>query len=334
MSDSMAICVAEDRISDEDPIRLCLASASRVNPDTAIVAFLPNASKSLQRWLAGQPRVELRSKLVDGKFGWNIKPDALLTVMDGGYETAWWIDSDVICLRSLNSRYKQLDRRLFLAAEEALSGSYEDHGARARGWGFYPSRNFGFPLNSGVLRASREHIALLLKWREMLESPEYRSVQLLDWEQRPLHLAGDQDVLTALLCSEQYAHTDVHILQRGSDIIQYYGSSCYTVRERLGNLLNGGPTFVHSQGFKPWRDTDARGKSVIARHFRQLLSDTSVYLLEAQRLRGATELDLPWTRASTAPGRALRLMGFKSKVLTGLPLAVVGDAVRMVRRSR
>ena len=334
MSDSTAICVAEDRISDEDPLRLCLASASRTNPDSAIVAFLPNASKNLQRWLARQPSVELRSKLVDGKFGWNIKPDALLSVMDSGYETVWWIDSDVICLRSLHSRYKQLNARLLLATEEALSGSYKDYGARARGWGFYPSRHFGFTLNSGVLRASREHIALLLNWREMLESPEYLGAQLLDWERRPLHLAGDQDILTALLCSEKYAHIGVHILQRGSDIIQYYGSSCYTVRERLGNLVNGGPTFVHSQGFKPWRDTDARGKSVFSRLFRQLLSDTSVYLLEAQRLRCEVALDLPWTRASTVPGRALRLMGFGSNFLTGLPVAVIGDALRMVRRFR
>lgn len=334
MSSSMAICVAEDRISDEEPVRLCVASVSRANPDCPIVAFLPNASTSLQRWLARQSGVELQRKLVEGRFGWNVKPHALLSVLDRGYQCAWWVDSDVIVRHSLSARYARVDERAFIATEEALLGAHSDYGLRARGWGFVPARDFGYSLNSGVLRVSREHIALLLDWRGLLESSEYRAAQGIDWEQRPLHLAGDQDILTALLCSEKYAAVEVRILERGSDIIQYYGSGGYTLRERLGNLINGGATFVHSQGFKPWRDSEDRVSNALRRYFRQILSDTSVYLLEARRLREVTELTLPWTTARTSVGKILRLMGFGSNFLTGLPMAVLCDVSRVIRRAR
>lgn len=331
MSGSIAICVAEDRVPDEEPTRLCVASACQSNPDCVIVAFLPNASRSLQSWLAKQPRVELRAKLMEGEYGWNVKPHALLSVIESGFECAWWFDSDVIVRRSVTAQYGKWDTGMFLATEEALSGGYYDRGLRARGWGLEPVRDFGHALNSGVLRASREHMPLLLGWCELLQSPEYRTAQLLEFARRPLHLAGDQDLLTALLCSEKYAHIRVRILRRGSDIVQYYGGCCYTVRERFGNFVYGGPTFVHSQGFKPWRSADVRGTGALKRCYRQLLSDTSIYLMEARRLQQAVELELPWTGARTASGRLLRSLGFGSSALTGLPLAFVGDAARFVR---
>lgn len=328
---SRVLCLAEDRASEEVVVRLCIASARRSNPECPIIAYLPNASGALQHWLAVQPRVELRSKLLQGKYGWNVKPYALLAVLDDEFDEAWWIDSDVLVRRSLAAVYGAVDSRMFLASEEALSAAYEDSGRRARAWGFEAVRDFHFTLNSGVMRVSACHRALLQRWRGLLESPEYRAAQLLDWRVCPAHLVGDQDVLTALLCSAEFGDVPVRVLRRGPDIVQYYGPYCYTLRERLGNVFNGGPTFIHSQGFKPWRTSPPDSRPRFKQVYRKLLSDASTYLLEARRFRAAVADDLTWTGADTTAGSLLRILGFGNRMMTGLPLALAGDIVRIVR---
>src|SRR5262249_7797945 len=150
-----AICLAEDRIPEEAAVRVCIASIRRSNPELPIVAFLPNATPALQGWLKTQPSVELRAKLVQRAFGWNVKPHALLAALSSGFDTVWWIDSDVLVRRSLSGTYGTLSTDALLVTEEARSAAYEDGGLRARGWGFKVTRDFRFTLNSGVLRASQ-----------------------------------------------------------------------------------------------------------------------------------------------------------------------------------
>jgi len=327
-----AICLAEDRVSEEAAVRVCIASTRSHNPELPILAFLPNASPALLGWLNTQPLVELRPKLVQRAFGWNVKPHALLAALDSGFDTVWWIDSDVLVRRSLSRTYGGVSTDVLMVTEEARSAAYEDRGLRARGWGFQVSRDFRFTLNSGVIRASQSHRPLLEKWKNLLGAPEYVAAQSLDWRVCPPHLLGDQDILTPLFCGSEFAGVPVRVLRRGPDVVQYYGLACYTLRERLGNAFNGGPTFIHSQGFKPWRSATADGGIPSwKRAYRRLLSDTSVYSTEAQKLRTAVDDDLVWTNAQSIPGRTLRLLGFGHRVVTGLPLAVVGDIVRMLR---
>lgn len=328
-----AICLAEDRSSEEEAIRVCVASAQRSNPGYPILAYLPNASTDLRNWLARVPQCTLRSEPLPGKYGWNVKPQALLSTLAAGYEEAWWIDSDVLVRRSLQHTYRHLSGDTLLAAEEALSAAYADYGQRARGWGFAVARHFRFNLNSCVLRVSRVHIELLSRWQALLDSPEYRAAQGLDWRVCPPHMLGDQDVLTALLCAVEFAHVPVHVLRRGPDIIQYYGLSAYTLRERLGNAVNGGPTFVHSQGFKPWRRREPQlAAHGVRRLWQGLLSDASAYLVEASKL-GLTG-DMSWVEPRTAGGRMLRRLGLGNRVLTGLPLAAAADLLRLLRPHR
>jgi hypothetical protein len=326
------VCLAEDRPSEEVAVRLCIASLRRSNPDTPVIAYLPNASEPLRGWVAKQTLVEIRQRVPGGGRGWNVKADALLSVLEEGVFTqVWWVDSDVIVRRPLSATYGAVPKEIFMATEEALSAAYLDGGARARAWGFTPARNFNFTLNSGVLRASMEHIGLLKRWKTLLESAQYRDAQALGWRNCPAHLLGDQDVLTALLCASEFAEIPVRVLRRGPDIIQYYGLACYTLRERLGNAFNGGPTFVHSQGFKPWRPAEPESISAVRRMYRNLLSDSSAYLIEARQLRVQIDDELLWTRARNPVGRGLQLLGCGHRVTTGLPLALVGDAVRVMR---
>ena len=74
----------------------------------------------------------------------------------------------------------------------------------------------------------------------------------MDWRQRPIHMQGDQDVLTALLTSTEFADIPLKMLRRGKDIVQFDGVWGYTTAERLRSLLGDGPTFIHCMGTKPW----------------------------------------------------------------------------------
>jgi hypothetical protein len=332
-----AICISEDRPTEEAAIRVALASIRRTNPDFTIVAFLPNASAALRAWISSQPKVDLRLHRPpgEGANSWNVKPHALLTVLGEGYDQVWWLDSDALVRRDLAAAYDESGLGVLLITEEALSAAYADDGRRADAWGFRRGRHFGFNLNRCVLRASNAHVPLLTRWRTLLNSPEYRAAQTLHWKDAPEHLLGDQDVLTALLCADEFSGIPVRVLRRGPDIVQYCGTNCYTLRERLGNLFDGGPRFIHSQGFKPWRQQqDDEHRPWAKRLFADLLSDTSSYCVAAQSYRGAAGDQLEWAAPRTGIGRALRVIGFGRIVLTGLPLAVIGDAHRLFRRFR
>jgi len=332
---STVICIAEDRVSEEIAVRLCIASSRRSNPECPIIAYLPRASASLQHWIAAQSLVDLRMKPLQTTHGCTVKPSALLAVLEERFDDVWWIDTDVLVRRSLTASYGEVDSRIFFATEEALSGDYEDRGHRARALGLNVVRDFSFTLNSGVMRVSACHQTLLRRWGELLESPEYRAAQFLDRAGRPRHFTSDQCVLTGLLCGDEFGDVPVHVLRRGPDIVQYYGPFGYTLRERLGNIFDGGPTFIHCQDFKPWRTayTDEADpfRSPFKKSYRKLLSETSTYVIEARRFRADVADDLPWTQASSASGNLLRILGFGNHIMTGLPLAIAGDITRVIR---
>src|SRR5260370_24407737 len=157
------------------------------------------------------------------------------------------IDSDIIVARNIARLFHKLDPNVLVITEEAMCRArYCPYGLRARLWGLKVGRTNPFVLNTGVIRGTKSHRALLSRWRELLESDQYAKFQYLDWQCRPPHMISDQDVLTALLASQEYANVPLKILERGKDIIQYFGSHGYTISDRLSNLLIGGLTFMHS----------------------------------------------------------------------------------------
>ena len=82
----------------------------------------------------------------------------------------------------------------------------------------------------------------------------YRDEQTKVWDSRGVHMVGDQDVLTALLCSEEFSDVPIEIFYRGSGIIQYFGLYGFTLRERLRCLINGLPpvySFSEHQSMEP-----------------------------------------------------------------------------------
>ena len=328
----MIVCISEDREGFQPSIELLILSVLKHSPDLKIYLIFPHASRPFLSWLSGHPQVTLRTTPLPTGYGFNVKPQAILHLLEEGHDEVLWIDSDIIVTHDL-APLTQLDSARLVLTEEALWTPYGDpDGFRARMWGFKVGRVLPFALNTGVIRVTRQHHSLMTRWRELLESEEYRSAQSRDWRLRPLNMVGDQDVLTALLASEEFAKVPLHILLRGNDIVQYFGPYGYTVRERLVHLAGRQPAFVHSQGSKPWLWRKGQPKSRGARHYLyDLYLELSPYTLAARQYRHALSEPAPWMAPHSLVGAALRAVGLGYAPLVGLPIAAVADLVRLTK---
>ena len=143
-------------------------------------------------------------------------------------------------------------------------------------------------------------------------------------------MLGDQDALTALLASQEYANVPLKILKRGKDIIQYFGSHGYTVSERLSNVVFGAPTFIHSQGPKPWiQDWQRRTTKSVRESWERLHLDLSPYTLVARKYRENLDSDTSWMRSHSTFGSLFRGLGLWYPPLVGLPFAAAADLFRL-----
>ncbi len=312
-----------------------ILSISKHCPDLKVLLFFPVADQEFTSWLSNYPQISLRTQHLPTAYGFNVKPQAILHLLDEGHEDVLWIDSDIIVTSDLRKKFACLDKQTMVIAEEALWTPYGDpDGMRARMWGFKVGRVFPFTLNSGVIRATKSHYSLMARWRELLESERYRSAQRQDWRSRPLHMLGDQDVLTALLASEEFADVPIQILLRGKDIVQYFGPYGYTMRERLMGISGHKPTFIHAIGQKPWlRKTDRPNPQSIKNYLYDLYLDLSPYTLEARKYQKDLSEQSLWMEAHSFVGLVLRAIGFWQSPMVGLPIAAFADLVRLAKRS-
>jgi hypothetical protein len=298
-----------------------------------INVFYPPTGSDFQLWIRSYPQVTLHAASPPGAQGWNVKPQALLYLMDRGFDEIVWIDSDVIITRDFTQTLGLLDPCVIAIAEEALWGWRDDSDAlRARLWGFDVGRALPFTLNTGVLRVTRLHYKVLQQWREILESNEYRNVQQATWDNRPVHMKGDQDVLTAILSSAQCAHVPLRILARGKDIVQYFGLYGYTAYERAYNILCDSTMFIHSQGIKPWLEPWATSRR---RSFRQYIEsvylDLSPYTLAAKSYRAELDCECSWMTPHFKFSAIMWVGGFSYIPLVGLPIALISDFIRIAK---
>lgn len=140
---------------------------------------------------------------------------------------------------------------------------------------------------------------------------------------------GDQEVFTALLSSREYANFPIRFLRRGNDIIQFFGSSGYTTKERIRHLLKGMPPFVHSQGFRPWWPRIASNGPLSSR-LQNLYNDLSPYTVLAARYAGELS-DPDWLSPKSGISRWLAKIGGGNAAMTGLPLALGSDIIRWLK---
>lgn len=181
------ICIADNRQTAEPGIRLLIASISRHSSDWPIALCIPEPSAELKSWLAGHQNVTLNGIGIEGNWnGYNIRPELLIAILKGGSESALWIDSDIITLSSLDSIMDDIKNGSLVLTEETMSSNHYDGDAlRARTWGLPIGRKVPFQLNTGVVGVTSQHLPLLEKWKEVLESQEYISAYMQPWEKRP-----------------------------------------------------------------------------------------------------------------------------------------------------
>jgi hypothetical protein len=329
------VCIAEDRSFCEISVKLLLLSLAKHCANAPIHLFFPAADRDFICWIRRYRNVTLYREKIPGSSSFNVKPQALLSLMDNGYDDIVWIDSDIIVVDDISDAFQGLDYSTFVVAEEALWSARDDrNGLRARLWGFEVGRILPFALNSCVIRATASHRGLLERWQELLQSEQYREVQRLGWQSRPVHMLSDQDVLSALLAGAEYSVVPIKILERGKDIVQYFGPHGYTVAERLANLAGYGPKFVHSQGTKPWAHKWERVSLFQAnRYFKEIYLDLSPYTIAAAGYRLEFSDDTSWLRAHFVLSRIMRLFGAWSPPLVGLPLAIAADMFRVFKKA-
>jgi lipopolysaccharide biosynthesis glycosyltransferase len=333
------ICVNEDREAWEPSLRVVLASLGLHCPGMAISLFYPFANQALRRWLSAYPQVRLQADGLRNGYGWNVKPQAIMQLLDAGFDEVIWIDSDVFVTRDIRPLFHALDEAVFVATEASCSLDRSDHdgpGRRAQLWQLSVGRVLPWAsLNSGVLRVTKRHYPLLKRWWELLQSDAYQSCQQKEWRKRPIHMQGDQDVLTALLTSTEFAHIPLKVLCRSKHIVQFDGVWGYTTVERLRNLLGDGPTFIHSMGCKPWV---TRWKSERRNHLIEYLKmvylDVSPYTLSSGKLKEDLGCDTNWMCAHYKFSAILRSLAMQHPALAGLPMAVFLDIARLIKRVR
>jgi len=323
-ANSMIVCIAEDRISEESAVRFLLLSLTKHCPDIPIVLYFPPATDNFKGWLDRLQQVTLRCPPFPKSIGWNVKSYALLALLEEGQEEVWWIDSDIILTCDFRRSVGKLADATLVVTEDALSGFYRNDGYRARAWGFEVGRLLPFCLNTGVLRVTQQHIPLLQRWQQLTEDKTYLKTQTLPYNRKPFHMFGDQDAFTALLDSREFSDVHLKILHRGKDIIQYFGPAGYTLQERFLNLMQGLPPFIHSQGEKPWYRQKTPPKWI---DFFQYLSyvrlEVSPYNRAASPYKHQVEKDVDWLICSSRLGKLLFVVGFGNAALTGMPLAVL-----------
>ena len=333
------ICMHEDRTECLTGVKLGILSLRRHSPSLGIVLNSPTAPPAFVEWARRIPQLTLASYSDIRDHGWNMKPHMLLRLLQEGYPEVIWMDADIIADRDVLTPLTRLAPEVLVAAQETYWGQSQDGTERTRAWGFTPGRILTYTVNSGVLRVTTKHLELLKAWESLLQHPLYRRAQSLPWYERPLHMIGDQEVLTGLLGAEEFSSIQLHLLKRGSDIAQCMGPGGFTPTERIKSVANGLPGLVHSMAIKPWMkepQPPAFGISAqsLRRYYEYLHMELTPYASVARSYAPELEEDVQWLDLNSRVSKLLAIVTGNSAVLRELPLSIVDSLARRWRRWR
>src|SRR5437667_10639258 len=248
----IAFCLAEDRFDCEIGLRLAILSLDKHCSGAPVYVFRPTFDGEFAAWARRFRHVTVIPTMPAGTSGWNCKPRALNLLLAEGYREVVWLDSDTVVTRDCRKLFTCLYESVVAVAQEAASVSWQGTERRTRGWNLPVGRRLPFTLNSCVVRMTKYHLRLLDRWIECLSIPQYLAAQNMAFEDRPLHLMGDQDVLNALIGADEFADLTIHVLGTGIDIIHAGAGRSYSVLERLRGIFRSKPTFLHAWSGKPW----------------------------------------------------------------------------------
>jgi len=330
------ICTHDDRPQAQTGIKLLVLSLADHCPEVDVLVSCPAPDRKFTAWLQARPKVQIHVEPSYIGKEWNVKPDLLLHCLSHGYRQVIWIDSDVIVARDFRDLLCNLDEETIVVAEDFYWAAYAFPGGtvRAELWGLRPGRSMPWTANTGVLRVTPAHRPLLQAWKTLLACPAYVQAHQRAWYTRPIHLVGDQDVLTALLSSERFSDVRIQFLRRGKDVIYNFGPSGYTARERLDNLTTAPPPFVHCSGPKPWdapQDVSLIGNPKA--YYMRIGLELADYSRVARRYREHFDRNAIAFDMETLPARVFRGMAGKRIPLQGLPLSIFHGLGRRLRKA-
>ncbi len=332
----MVICSYEDRLKSQGAVELFILSMTEALPGVPIDVTCPVLHDRLAAWAGsrGLHHVTLRPSKDWPGSGWNVKPGKLLEMLDSGHDEVIWIDTDIVAHRDFRPALAGIGPEAIVVGQEFRTIHAEGGRLRTTAWGLDHARQFSYAMNSGFVRVSPAHRALLLRWQELMARPDYVAIQAQPLSQRPAAMVSDQDVLWALLGSSEFAHLEVDYLACGDSIIQNSGANGYHVVERLRHVVQGLPPLVHALGKeKPWDYPQVPTFRGHRRDYLELaLLETSPYVAVASRFAGQLSEPAPWLGARTLLAKSLRLMTLGHPSLQGLPLAAL--ALLMARFGR
>lgn len=331
------ICIHEDRADCLTGVKLSILSLRERCPGFPIVVSCPTVPVSFAEWLDHIPNVTLFSYPETQNCSHNVKPTVLLRLLEEGYPEVIWVDSDIIVHRDILTPLTEGSTVTFGAAEETYWGQNQGGVVRTVAWGLTPGREMPCTVNSGVLRVTTEHLGLLNAWQLMLNHPVYVRAQALPSSERPLHMLTDQEVLTALLGSQEYSKIPLALLKRGVDIAQCFGPGGFTPWERLIALRSGLPGLVHSMGNKPWTKKPQPppfklGAASLRHYYEYLHLELTPYVSVARRYGPALKEDLQWMELASIPAKLMAVITLNGAILREFPLSLIDAVARSLRR--
>jgi hypothetical protein len=327
------VLVFDTRPEAQIGVRLAVASLRRHLPAAQVWVAVPDAPEALLRWLRDQPRVVVREAGHHAGMRWEAKPTLLLEALAEVPEVLWF-DSDIVATAELGPLVLGDAEDVLVATEETAYGQAQGGAHRTSAWGLPVGRSLPTTVNTGIVRATRHHVGLLEAWRALLATPEFVDAQARPWHERPLHVLSDQEVLTALLGSADFAAVPLRLLRRGTDIAQCFGPAGFTPLERLRDRTL--PPLVHAMGHKPWAPPDPAWASSASGRLRTCYDrahcELEPYGWVAEGYADEVGDDLSWARTRHATARVMAALTRDHPVYRELPLAVVDAAVRTARR--
>ncbi len=319
----LTLCMAEDRLEDTS-LRLALLSLRAQCPDVPLTLFRPDPSPEFRAWLQGFPQVTLADARLPDATHWNCKPQALLRLLDEGKEEVLWLDSDLAFTRPFTYLFDGLSPDTIVVAEDLRFALPQGTLKRTQGWNFPVGKTYPATVNSCVLRVTPRHRTLLVRWLEMMATPQYQEAQTKWVGERPFYLRSDQDLLNALLGSQEFSDLPVRFLECGRDLIHCSGwGRSYSTRERLRGLFSPIAPILHNPSQKASEALDlSAAANPPTTSAERLFLEISPYLTLARRYEADLAPQTAWLRYRTTLGSLLRALGCGHYALPGLPLII------------
>lgn len=317
------VCLYEDRVYQIPGVKILLLSLARYCPEWPVRLRFPGVPASLRQWLRQYPHVELLDEQLPVSGSFNVKPSVLLDGLQTGAPVCLWIDTDVLINGSLEY-LEAIDSRTLVVTQDPWE--YADGSThRSHTWALAFGRPLPGPLNSAVVRITPDHKDLLTAWSSLISSDKYLAEQAKPIPLRNSHMLGDQDVLSALLASAEFAGIPVVRLRHGVQILQHHGAGAYAPMLRWQNLCKGMPALLHAMGtVKPWRMPPHPSPFRNPRdYYERTYLELSPYLHFARQYESQLEENCDWMRMHTLAARVWTLTGMHHPALKGTFQAIL-----------